>query len=109
MYPFASSRDKGPANRSRVALLSMSMLHVRVVSPADLSDGVEEILRRQSGAANLIVLPGVAREPAGDLYQIDLVRECVQEVVSDLRELGIDQRGSISLRRVDTAIGSGVE
>lgn len=85
------------------------MLHVRVVSPADLSDGVEEILRRQSGAANLVVLQGVAREPRGDLFQVDLVRECVQRVVSDLRELGIDQRGSISWRRVDTAIGSGMQ
>jgi len=109
MYPFAGSRDSGRADRSRVALLSMSMLHVRVVSPADLSDGVEEILRRQSGAPNLIVLPGVAREPAGDLYQVDLVRECVQEVVSDLRELGLEQRGSISWGSVDTAIGAGVQ
>jgi uncharacterized hydrophobic protein (TIGR00271 family) len=108
-HMIAVSRDRGRTDRSRVALLSMSMLHVRVVSPADLSDGVEEILRRQSGAANLIVLPGVAREPAGDLYQVDLVRECVQEVVSDLRLLGIDQRGSISWRRVDTAIGAGMQ
>jgi uncharacterized hydrophobic protein (TIGR00271 family) len=83
----------------------MPMLHVRVVSPVDLSDGVEEILRRQPGAANLVVLTGVAREPSGDLFQVDLVRESVQQVVSDLRELGIDQRGSISWRGVDTAIG----
>jgi uncharacterized hydrophobic protein (TIGR00271 family) len=87
----------------------MSMLHVRVVSPADLSDGVEGVLRRQPGAANLIVLQGVAREPDGDLFQVDLVRECVQQVVSDLRELGIDQRGSISWRGVDTAIGAGMQ
>ena len=86
----------------------MSMLHVRVVSPADLSDGVEEVLRRQPGAANLVVLVGVAREPAGDLFQVDLVRECVQQVVSELRELGVDQRGSISWRGVDTAIGTGM-
>lgn len=87
---------------------SMSMLHVRVVSPADLSDGVEEVLRRQPGAANLVVLVGVAREPSGDLFQVDLVRECVQQVVGELRELGIDERGSISWRGVDTAIGVGM-
>jgi uncharacterized hydrophobic protein (TIGR00271 family) len=51
----------------------------------------------------------VAREPDGDLYQVDLVRECVQQVVSDLRELGIDKRGSISWRGVDTAIGTSME
>jgi uncharacterized hydrophobic protein (TIGR00271 family) len=87
----------------------MSMLHVRVVSPADLSDEVEEILRRQSGATNLVVLPGGARDPGGDLFQVDLVRECVQQVVSDLRGLGVDERGSISWRGVDTAIGKGMQ
>ncbi|MGI9007538.1 MAG: DUF389 domain-containing protein [Streptosporangiaceae bacterium] len=84
------------------------MLHVRVVSPADLSNGVEEVLRRQPGATNLVVLDGVAREPRGDLFQVDLVRECVQQVVSELRELGIDERGSISWGGVDTAIGTGM-
>jgi uncharacterized hydrophobic protein (TIGR00271 family) len=83
----------------------MSLLHVRVVSPEDLSGEVEAILQRQPGATNVVVLHGAARQPAGDLFQVDLVRECVQQVVSDLRELGIDRRGSISWRAVDTAIG----
>jgi uncharacterized hydrophobic protein (TIGR00271 family) len=50
----------------------------------------------------------VAVEPAGDLIQADVARECVQELVGDLRELGLDQRGSISWRTVDTAIGAGL-
>ena len=86
----------------------MSWLHVRVVSPAHLSPEVEAILSRQPGATNIIVLPGVARTPSGDLFQVDLVRECVQQVVSELRELGIDRDGSISWRAVDTAIGEGM-
>ena len=75
----------------------MSLLHVRVVSPADLRDEVEAILRGQRGATNLVVLPGAAREPGGDLIQADLARECVQQVLSGLRELGVDRRGSISV------------
>ena len=86
----------------------MSLLHVRVVSPADLRDEVEAILRGQRGATNLVVLPGAAREPSGDLIQADLARECVQKVLSGLRELGVDRRGSISLHAVDMAIGDGV-
>ena len=86
----------------------MSLLHVRVVSPADLRDEVEAVLRVQRGATNLVVLPGAAREPSGDLIQADLARECVQEVLSGLRELGVDRRGSISLHAVDMAIGDGV-
>ena len=74
----------------------MSLLHLRVVSPAHFSHEVEAILSRQPGATNIIVLPGVARDPSGDLFQADLARECVQQVVSELRELGIDRDGSIS-------------
>lgn len=76
----------------------MSMLHMRVVSPADLSDEVQAKLRDHRGATNLIVLPGAAREPDGDLIQADIARESVQEIVSDLRDLGVDRRGSIGWR-----------
>ena len=65
-------------------------------------------MRGQRGATNLVVLPGAAREPGGDLIQADLARECVQEVLSGLRELGVDRRGSISVQAVDMAIGAGV-
>ena len=65
-------------------------------------------MRGQRGATNLVVLPGAAREPGGDLIQADLARECAQEVLSGLRELGVDRRGSISLHAVDMAIGDGV-
>src|ERR1700761_5737483 len=87
----------------------MSLLHVRVVSPAHLSPEVEAILSREPGATNIVVLPGVARDPSGDLFQADLARECVQEVVSDLRDLGIDRDGSISWRAVETAIGDSMD
>lgn len=86
----------------------MSLLHLRVVSPANLSREVDAILNREPGATNIVVLPGVARAPSGDLFEADLARECVQQVVSELRELGIDRDGSISWRMVDTAIGEGM-
>lgn len=85
----------------------MSLLHLRVVSPASLSTPVEAVLRRQPGATNIVVLPGAARSPNGDLFQADLARECVQQVVSELRELGVDQDGSITWSTLDTAIGAG--
>lgn len=86
----------------------MSLLHVRVVSPARLSHEVETILNRQPGATNIVVLPGAARSPSGDLIQADLARECVQQFVSELRHLGIDRDGSISWNVVETAIGDNV-
>jgi uncharacterized hydrophobic protein (TIGR00271 family) len=86
----------------------MSLLHIRVLSPVGLSREVEEILKRQPGATNIVVLSGVARSPDGDLFQADLARECVQQVVSELSELGVDRDGSITWTTVDTAIGDGV-
>ena len=74
----------------------MSLLHMRIVSPAGISEGVQAILRDQRGATNLIVLAGVSHDPAGDLIQADVARECVQDIVSGLRELGVDESGSIS-------------
>ena len=76
------------------------------MSPADLSAEALLILRGQPGATNLVHLPGVAVEPAGDLIQADVARECVEELVSGLRGLGVDERGSIGWRAVDTAIGA---
>src|ERR1700722_17147709 len=89
-------------------LLVMSLLHMRIVSPAGISEGVQAILRDQRGATNLVVLAGVSHDPAGDLIQADVARECVQDIVSDLRELGVDESGSISWFAVDTAIGAGM-
>src|SRR5690348_8555036 len=89
-------------------LSDMPLLHIRVVSPTRLSSQVETILSRQPGATNIVVLPRAARSPSGDLFQADLARECVQQVVSELRELGIDRDGSISWDAVDTAIGDGM-
>lgn len=85
----------------------MSLLHIRIICPAERSSGVQTVLRDQRGATNLVVLPGAAREPDGDLIQADVARECVQDIVSALREQGIDESGSISWFAVDTAIGAG--
>ena len=85
----------------------LALLHLRVVSPADLSAEALLILRGQPGATNLVHLPGVAVEPAGDLIQADVARECVEELVSGLRGLGVDERGSISERAVPGCGGGG--
>jgi uncharacterized hydrophobic protein (TIGR00271 family) len=87
----------------------MSLVHIRVISPPPLSQQVEAVLTRQPGATNIVVLRGAAQSPRGDLTQGDLAREVVQQVVSELRDLGVDRDGSISWRPVDTAIGDCME
>ena len=83
----------------------MAMIHARVVAPAEIADTVLAVLDAEPGATNIVVLPSVVREPAGDLVLADLARESVPGVLERLRELGLTERGSISLESIDTALG----
>ena len=53
---------------------------------------------------NVVHLPGVARRPDGDLILCDVAREDASVVVAELRELGVDRTGTISLETIDIAI-----
>jgi uncharacterized hydrophobic protein (TIGR00271 family) len=80
------------------------VLHLRVISPPDETDRVVELLTGEAGATNLVVLPGAARQPAGDVVLCDVVREAGSPVLSALRRLGIHERGSIAIETVDVAL-----
>jgi hypothetical protein len=55
---------------------------------------------------NLTVLPGAVSHPDGDAVQFDVLHGSANEVIGRLRDLGLDQRGSIVLQNVDTSISS---
>ena len=80
------------------------MLHLRVISPPDRTDDVVRVLEAAPGATNLVVLPGVARQPDGDLVLCDVVREAGSPVLSALRELKIHETGSIAIDQVEVAL-----
>ncbi|GAA1666319.1 DUF389 domain-containing protein [Glycomyces endophyticus] len=80
------------------------MLHVRVITPADLSDAVVRIAVEDEGVANVIRLPGVAYSPAGDCVEFDVAREGANTVLSRLQALGLKETGSISIEEVDLSI-----
>lgn len=62
------------------------------------------------GTAHLAVVEGAAKRPTrGDLIIADVARESVDELVYDLRELGIDQDGGIAIENIDTAISAAAE
>jgi hypothetical protein len=84
-----------------------TMLHVRVVSPADLTAGVVDLLAANPGVDNLVVLPGVVRKPAGDAVQFDLSGLAANAVLGQLRGLQADHLGPIVIESVDAAIGAG--
>ncbi|WP_433372626.1 DUF389 domain-containing protein [Streptosporangium sp. CA-115845] len=80
------------------------MLHLRVISPPELSDGVLEVLETCVGVVNIVVLPGAARSPAGDLVQFDVAREAANEVIEYLQRLGLHTEGSIAAEEVDLSL-----
>ncbi|WP_327011082.1 DUF389 domain-containing protein [Dactylosporangium sp. NBC_01737] len=80
------------------------MLHLRVISPPDRTDEVVRIIEAAPGATNLVVLPGAARQPDGDLVLCDVVREAGSQVLSALRKQRIHEVGSIAIDHVDVAL-----
>jgi uncharacterized hydrophobic protein (TIGR00271 family) len=55
---------------------------------------------------NLTVLPGAVRGPDGDAVHFDVLHGAANEVIARLRDLGVEQRGSIVLENVDTAMSA---
>lgn len=80
------------------------MVHFRLVVPSPDLEPVCELLERTPAVTNLIVLAGAARRPAGDVILCDVAREDASVVLSDLRRLGIHERGSISVEEIDTSL-----
>ena len=80
------------------------MLHLRVVSPPDVTGAVMPMLRSEPGVINLTVLPGAVSHPDGDAVHFDVLHGAANDVIGQLRGLGLDQRGAIVLENVDTSI-----
>jgi len=80
------------------------VLHLRVISPAELTDAVLEELTEECGVTHITVQRGVCIEPAGDVVQATLAREAANGVLDALRRLGIDQSGGITLENLDTVL-----
>src|SRR5215831_64864 len=80
------------------------MLHVRVVSPPDLTGSLADRLTAAPGVWNVVVLAGDARRPAGDAVQFDVRDGAANPVFRALRELGLDRDRVICVERVDAAL-----
>jgi uncharacterized hydrophobic protein (TIGR00271 family) len=85
------------------------VLHLRVIAPPDRTDDVTAFAVDSAACANLVVFPGAARSPSGDLVQFDVAREAANGVLDRLRELGIPDSGSISVEQIDVSISAGAD
>jgi uncharacterized hydrophobic protein (TIGR00271 family) len=80
------------------------VIHVRAVSPRDVTKPLVESLETNAGVLNLIVLEGAARNPDGDAVQFDLINADANRVLEELRALDVDRRGSIMIENVDAQL-----
>ncbi|MFF8842412.1 DUF389 domain-containing protein [Streptomyces sp. NPDC015127] len=85
------------------------MLHLRLITPADRTAEVVSVLEKTVGTAHLVVVPGAAREPRGDLVLCDVAREAGDELLSELRERGIDECGSIAVDDIGLSLSARAE
>ncbi len=68
-----------------------------MIVPSGTTPAVTELIESTVGTTHLVVLPGAARSPAGDVVLCDVAREAGDELLKGLRGLRIDQVGSIAV------------
>jgi uncharacterized hydrophobic protein (TIGR00271 family) len=82
------------------------MVHLRIVVPSYQSEHALDLLNATPSVCNLVYLERVAHRPEGDVILCDVAREEASIVISDLRELRIDEEGSISMEVIDSQISA---
>ncbi|MFJ8009285.1 DUF389 domain-containing protein [Streptomyces fagopyri] len=82
------------------------MLHLRLITPAARTDEVVRLIGDTVGTTHLVVLPGAARDPAGDVVMCDVAREAGDELIGALREFDLDRTGSIAVENIDLSLSS---
>ncbi|MFC6023000.1 DUF389 domain-containing protein [Plantactinospora solaniradicis] len=85
------------------------MLHLRIIVPTDRSASVVDMLSADPAVTHVIVLPGAARTPPGDVVLCDVVREGADDVLAALRTLGVDKSGGIAGDGVDITLSASAD
>ncbi|WP_314224733.1 DUF389 domain-containing protein [Streptomyces zaehneri] len=80
------------------------MLHLRLITPSGRTDDVVALIENTVGTTHLVVVPGAARNPAGDVVMCDVAREAGDELLTKLQELGLDETGSIAVENIDLSL-----
>ncbi|MGU3433272.1 DUF389 domain-containing protein [Actinomycetes bacterium M1A6_2h] len=77
---------------------------IRVATPSSTTDQVVTAMRDCVGVAHLSLLRGASVEPAGDVVEADVTRECSNEVLDSLHRLGLRQTGAITVTAIDATL-----
>jgi uncharacterized hydrophobic protein (TIGR00271 family) len=82
---------------------------MRLVVPDDLKQPVLDLFCGSKAVSSVICIENAARKPKGHVILADVAREDASVIVSDLKELDLDHRGTIALEYVDTAISDAAD
>jgi hypothetical protein len=104
-----STWDGSPWVGGTVREEGTGLLHLRVICPPARTRDVRDLVDRSVGVAHLMVLPGAAVRPPGDVLEADLARECVDELLAGLTALWLDHDGAITLENLDTVLSDAAE
>ena len=85
------------------------MLHLRIVSPPDLTASVLQALADDHGVTHITADRGGATEPPGDLVSCDVVRASANPLIERLKAAGVAERGGITLTELETVISAAAE
>jgi uncharacterized hydrophobic protein (TIGR00271 family) len=85
------------------------MLHVRVISPPDLTAVTVGLLEASPAVTHLWVIEGSARKPQGDVVSCDVAREAAAGVIGKLRDLGLSRDGAIVVERLDIILSAAAD
>lgn len=77
-----------------------------MIVPQDRTALAVELIESTVGTTHLVVLPGAARDPVGDLVMCDVARESTDELLHGLRGMRIDQDGSIAVEDIDLSMST---
>ncbi|MCW3015630.1 MAG: hypothetical protein JWO02_2722 [Solirubrobacterales bacterium] len=87
----------------------LRMVHLRIVVPSASAHAVLALLEACASVINVVHLPGAARKPPGDVVLCDVAREDASVVLADLRDLGLQEHGTIAVENVDTSLSTAAE
>jgi uncharacterized hydrophobic protein (TIGR00271 family) len=85
------------------------VVHLRIVAPHEQAEAALECLRGTDSIINVVHLRDAVIKPDGDLILCDVAREDASVVLADLRHLGIDRSGSISVEAPEAHISKAAE
>lgn len=78
------------------------VLHFQLVVPAQQCDALIDELQGDAAITNLALFSDASLEPAGDLVLCDVAREEASRLLDRLRELGIDEWGSVTVQAIES-------